>query len=210
MRNLFPIHDDRKTQQMSNDSYYHVYTLSKTLCDPLLSWYSEVQTTWLCPGCRKPKPMTEAVDAYLDSPPPNAPLNGIQGTGVGVIRKDFLAVLGDEVVRNYLMLGKVFDSFGKEQPSYATFLGKQKLYIRGNEDSTCRICEICGQTVYFPLGPNYLMSNSLTGVPLYQSNMGQLIVDERLHQRIKQVEWKRVGSRKLPVLNQPKDGRCDL
>ena len=72
-----------------------------------------------------------------------------------------------------------------------------------------RKCEICGQSLYFPIGSQYLTRPLPENTPIAESQLNQIILDEELYLRIKQRKWKKLNIEKLPVCN-PKDGRPEL
>lgn len=193
------------------DNYYLISSLSMGAADPWEPWYEEFRETWLCHGCLTPKPGLEEVDVYLDTVPDNTPLNFVGGALISYARRDFFECVGLEEIDNTLYLGRVFDSEGKEYKNFVSYRGKSILHVRGNEQSTYRICDVCGAKLYFALGRKYIMADRLTGSNLYKGDgTGDLIVNETLYERIASKRWRKLAIQKLPVLEKPVDGREDL
>lgn len=187
-----------------------LYELGSTTMDPCSitkDAHRAARETWLCTGCTCIKRGIGAVDVALQQPPKSIPLNFVYGVGIGVIRRDFLQLLGDESIRNDLLLGKVFDANGREVPEYATFRGRTRLMIRGNEQSGYRRCEVCGRHIYSPMGKFYVLSEAPGGRLIYESQIQGLIVGECTAEVVRQKKWKELAVRKLPVLDTPQDGK---
>lgn len=172
-------------------------------------FYEEARKTWLCKGCSLPVPDTKNVNVVVEEQPENIPLNIISGAGLGIIRVDLIAMIGLSVFEEFMYLGKIFYEDGTLIENYMTFCGKHKAFIRGEESSSFRKCEICGQSLYFPIGSQYLTRPLPENTPIAESQLNQIILDEELYLRIKQRKWKKLNIEKLPVCN-PKDGRPEL
>ena len=190
-------------------NYYHLHSLSPNPADPLASWYEKAKRTWLCLGCCSPRPGIRKIDIYVDSKPDNVPLNFVAGVGVGYAKKEFLDVIGKKEVNDYLYLGKVFDSSGNDIKEFSSFQGKEMMFIRGNKKSTFRVCDECGRLLYFSMGSPYLIAGQVTKLPLYESQLNQLIVNEELYKRVVSRKWAKLGIEKLQILDNPRDGMED-
>jgi hypothetical protein len=175
------------------------------------SAYQQARQTWLCNGCAFPKPDTEVVDATIqEEKPDNTPLNMISGCGVGIARKDFLFAFGEELARQHLYLGQVFDPSGSPMEDWITFVGHHKIIIRGSKNVTVRCCSECGRNVYFGMGQFHLYPQPSYGVSIFDAGNGILVISKDLVRRINLNKWRKLDYMELPVLETPKDGLAEL
>jgi hypothetical protein len=167
----------------------------------------EALQTWLCPGCCDPKPQVKAVDVWLQNRrPPDKPLNAVFGCGVGVIHRELLDVIGPDIVERDLYLGRIIDDRGNEVQDWATYRGRRGVIIRGDKEAANRVCDQCGQNCYFAMGKSYLYPAPPTDATIYESRQYGLVVPPEVFQRVSAKKWRRLGTRKLPVLDEPLDG----
>ncbi len=170
-------------------------------------WVADALRTWLCPGCHEPKPGRDALDALLqDRSPRDKPLNLVYGCGLGLIHRELLDLLGDDVVKRDLYLGRVIGSGDKQVKDWATFRGRERLIVRGIIDPELRVCEQCKRNVYFARGKHYLFPAPVSDDTVFQSDYWGLIVPPEIHARVPAKKWRRLGIEKLPVLDPPPDG----
>ncbi|MBI4661415.1 MAG: hypothetical protein HY735_21540 [Verrucomicrobia bacterium] len=173
--------------------------------------YEAVRRTWLCRGCVSPKPGTPEVDATIQElEPDNTPINIVNGCGLGIARKEFLFALGEDVIRRYLFLGRVFRQDGAELENWVTFHGKHEIIVRGSKHVSFRKCPECGKRLYFAMGKRYLYPEPPKGIEMFDSGCGGLVVTERLVVRITLNKWRKLACIKLPVFSAPKDGLAEL
>ncbi|MCI0365951.1 MAG: hypothetical protein L0219_19000, partial [Phycisphaerales bacterium] len=87
-----------------------------------------------------------------------------------------------------------------------TFRGTATLFIRGDESSSTRICELCGRRLYHPHGRRHLVVRPPSEHSIFESQFHQLIVTPEIYDRVKQRQWRKLGVDRLKVLDQPRDG----
>ena len=157
----------------------------------------------------------------MDEKPGIAAVSCTSRGNVSFARKDFLELFSEEV-KEYLTLGSVYTAGGKKLEKFATFMGKERLLIRGDPApkppiqksgekpvfflTCCNPCSLCGHPRYIPFYPYYLLKEYLTGQPVYESGgTKSLVINEELCQRIDRKKWKGIYITKLPVIDKPKD-----
>lgn len=193
------------------DVYYKLASLTMNSCTMEIPAYEEARKTWLCTGCGSPKPGVEAVDAMIQEDKlDNTPLNFVSGCGIGIARRDFLSVLGDAQVDQYLWLGRVFGPDGNLLKKWVTFNGKNKIIIRGSKHVAVRSCPFCQRQVYFAMAPLYLYPEPKSGVGIFDADMGTLVITKEIMAKITLNKWRKIDCDKLPVLEWPTDGLTEL
>jgi hypothetical protein len=186
---------------------YELATLTKDPCSMTKDARKAASETWLCPGCSSVKSGFGAIDVHLQAIPKHSALNFVWGMSIGIIRTDFLEVLGEEHVSRNLKLGRVLDAFGREISGFVTFRGRFRLVIRGDKRSHYRRCEVCGRHGYSPMGKWYLLSGFPDDSSIYESQLHGLIVNQEIAERVKQKKWRDLAIVKLPILDSPIDDK---
>ena len=188
---------------------YHIKSSTMSPCSMDKGDYSKARETWLCHGCASPKIGSGAIDVILQAVPPPIPLNFVSGIGVGIISEIFLNALGMETIVPFLLLGTVSGPDCRAIKDFRTFRGRHMLFIRGDERSTYRKCEVCGRDGYFPMGKKYFVGQ-IPNVPIYESQYHQIIVTEELFQRISHIKWKQLSMEKIVSRIEPIDLKPDF
>jgi hypothetical protein len=162
---------------------------------------------WMCLGCGTTKTGVTGVDVALqDRVPRDKPLNLVWGGGLGLIHQDLIDCIGPEIVKRDLNLGRVVGKAGTEVPGWYTFHGRCGVIIRGSKDAGFRTCDLCGRPVYFAMGKRYLFPAPPQNATIFESHLHGLVVPEFICERIATKQWRRLGIRELPVLDEPLDG----
>ena len=169
----------------------------------------EATSTWLCIGCRSPKPGVTSVDVHLQVPPAGEVLTAVLGYGVPIAHTSLLAKLEKEV-RECLYLGSVYGPRGDRLKEWATFRGQHRLIIRGSEHVAYRKCPECGRSLYFAMGPYYLYPPPPQGVALYESHLRGLVMSEEMFRKSELDESQGIWIDELTIFNSPPDGLFDL
>ena len=194
-----------------NSIFFELSPSTMTSCDITKQDYENARKTWLCAGCLSPKPDIKTIDIILDDEKPeNSPLNFINGTNLGIANKDFLLALGEGEVQNNLNLGKIFNCNGVLLDKWVTFIGKQRIIVRGSKNAGCRRCVECGRLLYFATGKQYLCPQPPQGVSIFDSGHGGLVVTEDIAKRIVLNKWPKLTCEELSVFDSPKDGLPDV
>jgi len=114
--------------------FFHLHSTTMNPCCDTKDSYAEAQRTWLCPGCGYPKPGVKAVDVWLqDRSPRDKPLNFVYGSGVGLIHKELLDLIGAEIVQRDLYIGRIIGDRGNEVKDWVTFRGRRGVFVRGSK-----------------------------------------------------------------------------
>lgn len=137
---------------------------------------------------------------------PNEALNFLNGSALGVIRSDFLATLGKDLVTSSLFVGRLLSQVGDPIDGYHTFHGEPALIVRGSRQASFRICNQCGRPTYFAMGPSYLCPTPPRDCQIFDAYFGSLVITDEVHARLAGNRWKNVRIETLPVLEEPKDG----
>lgn len=186
---------------MKNTKIYHEITsLSRTPGYPLREWYEEAKKEWICPSCFSVTKPFEPIDVHLAHPPENCSLNFILGVGVGYAQRSFLAQIGIGEGEENFLTGKVFDCLGLEITNLATFRSNKILFIRGDERSPSRFCDLCDSFLYHPMGKRHLYSKDVVENHVYESQLHQFIISNELLESVDKSNWTKIGRYKLPVL----------
>jgi hypothetical protein len=128
--------------------------------------------------------------------------------GFGVIAQELLAFLGSETV-TCLRLGNLVNSKGHVVSEFRTFVGIERVLLRGNQDSVHRFCKTCRALLYeyTPRDSPYVTSPQVASLrPLYEIEPMQLLVSEAVRDRIGDRWGEAIGFHDVPVLSSPLDG----
>lgn len=133
------------------------------------------------------------------------------GWGFGVVSDEFLHEIGQDAA-NCLMLGTLADSSGKQVDKYRTFLGRERLVLRGNQSSEHSICGTCGAIVYtyLPRESPYLTAAQVASSrQIYEGESMQLIVCDSVLSRLSSHLVAALDVFPLPILPHSVDGLAD-
>ncbi len=168
------------------------------------------QTHPCCSGCARHLSEWGSVDAYVEEFPKNSCHNFVSPFLVDYVRRDVLACFTEEERHRGLHVGRLFDAGGAELTDFATIRGKHAITLRGGPESEHRLCRVCGEHVYFPIGATYLLPHSVaSGEPIYEAHVG-FVVNRAIYERLSQHRWKHLKLAPLPIRDKPRDGLDDL
>lgn len=192
--------------------FHHLYSDTMHPLDLTDEEYELATRTWLCPGCKQPKPGVREVDVRIENRNIDvSPLNGVMGCWIPVARRDFLFSFGEDLVKRDLFLGRVFGPDQKQMEELVTFRGKCSLIVRGHKHVSHRVCDECGRQVYFAMiGGRYLFPEPPTDIAIFESDLLGLIVPDDLFRRVDLRRWRKITHEELPVAEWPLDGLQDL
>ena len=164
---------------MSDPDYYvHIESLTTETGD-FVDWaYAEAKKNILCPGCLRPKPGVERVDAHIQNRRLKGPLSFVSGCCIPLARLSFLLKSAQGRVDGDLWLGNVFAPDGTRLDDWVTFRGKCGLIVRGTGHAGNRVCPDCERNCYFAMHPCYLYPEPPTQVEIFQSDTSGLIVPD--------------------------------
>lgn len=198
---------------MSNTNiYYYLSMRGLDPCSLTPSNYINAKKTWLCEGCKRPKPHIKGVDVILqDTPPRKTALNIVFGVGVGIACRQFLEDIGWPLVERDLYIGKVFNEKLKELTDFVSFMGRRTLIVRGSRNANFRVCPKCGMLGYFGMQKWYLIGQPFSGTDIFESHSHQLVLSPDAYAAFPHEKWKRsMYLTKLEVLETSLDGFGDL
>lgn len=196
------------------------------------NWF-RANTDKICPRCQNLRPNYKGpVDIWIPwGKPENIALNFVWAPALGVARRDFLGLFGEEVQKN-LWVGKLFlerkDSSLLELDRFVVFRGKHIVRVRGTkltEPGPCvpgmepsesemlrpgRVCPECSTRSYWSENMHFVVKGALTGARLYVSGRSTLVVDESLVSMTELKKWHKLHIMKLTVLDTPIDGNEEI
>jgi len=175
-------------------------------------WYWQARERWICSGCSTVKPGTGAVDIPIQEKRIiDRPLSFIGATGLGVALTSFLVELGWEDSKQSLYIGKLLRDDNKTTfEDWVCFHGRNRLLIRGEKNAHFRLCKSCDRFTYSALTYSYLYPSPPEGIDIFDADVGQLVVTERIVNRINVANWPDLAIIELPVLDKPLDGFDEL
>jgi hypothetical protein len=187
---------------------FHLQSATMHPCFATKQSHAEALQGWLCSGCLDPKPGVHAVDVCLqDRVPRDKPMNLVHGWGVGLIHRELLDLLGDDIVEQDLYIGRIVGARGNVVTDWVTFRGRRGVIVRGSsDDAACRVCDQCGRNIYYAGGKRYLYPAPPCDATIFESHLSGLVVPPKVYERVATKKWRRLGIDKLPVLDQPTDG----
>ena len=188
-------------------AFFHLRSKTMHPCYLTHAALAEAQRTWVCPGCGRLKPGVQAVDVWLQGRAPrDKPLNFVFGSGVPLIHKELVDLLGDEIIQRDLFIGRVFDDRGDEVNDWVTFRGRRGVIVRGSKDARSSICAECRGRSYYGAGKRYLYPTPASDATIFESHLYGLVVPPEVYERVAVKKWRMLGVDKLPILAEPIDG----
>ena len=130
------------------------------------------------------------------------------GWGYGVVAVELLQFLGDDAAQN-LKLGRLVDPTGEIIEEYRTFVGVERVVLRGDQTSLHRICKSCGALAYtyLPRASPYVTAPQVASCrSIYAIEFMQLMVNETIRDRIGKRWSDLITFYEVPVLATPRDG----
>jgi hypothetical protein len=187
--------------------FFHLRTKTMHPCYETKNSHAESVRNILCPGCAHPKPDVTAVNVCLqERSPRDKPLNFLFGPGIGLIHRELIDLIGEDIVRRDLYLGRVTDCDDKLVADWMTFRGRQGIIVRGSKEAECRACKRCGRNLYYAAGRRYLYPAPSPDATIFESHLFGLVVPASVHERVATKRWRMLGVDKLPVVDEPVDG----
>lgn len=198
---------------MTQEYHLHLHPVGAETCDAKKSDEELVREGWFCGSCRRPKPNTGVVDFQIyEKRPVYSPLCWAAHHGIDFARRDFLSLLGEENVARDLMLGTLYGPSGAPIEDWVTVRGRHRVIVRGSAKKGferfvgTRVCEECGNRLYFAYPPRYLYPAPNPDAAILQSDLGGLIVRPELIAHLDLKRKKGFGVEKLKVLDASRDG----
>jgi hypothetical protein len=128
--------------------------------------------------------------------------------GFGIIAVELLDFLGAEATR-CLRVGRLADSTGELIPDFRTFVGVERIILRGDVQSEHRICQSCGALVYtyLPRTAPYVTAPTVAkGMPIFEIESMRLLVSEIVRDRIGSRFAAAIAFDEVEVATSPRDG----
>lgn len=165
---------------------------------------TNIRTPGGCAECSTLPQNGSPPDALPIADVPHGAILSFTSWGFGVIARELLELLGDESVR-CLKLGQLVDAKGSVVNGFCTFVGVERVFLRGSAESQHHLCNTCGALMYtyLPRESPYLTPPQVaSGRAIYEIESMQLLVNERIGNR-----WPdALTFYEVPLLNSPLDG----
>ena len=171
-------------------------------------WRRAAAGVILCEECHLimnshwPKPC----NVELHEPPGHRVCGLVWWTKVSIFHKDFLAQLRHHL--DSFILGECCDDKGRKYEKYLTCYTRRRIVVRGNKDSTYRVCSKCGSIVPDGWhGRQYTLSQYLGTDLVHMDAYSNLFIDEKLIEQIDFGPWPDVELQPIGVCHRPRDGQ---
>jgi hypothetical protein len=202
---------ENKVVAKSATDFIHLHPTGMSPCTLDRTAYATAVETWLCRGCGAPKPSIQAVDVQIqERHPDDVPITFVTGTGLMLVKKEFLGWLGEDRVRADLMLGVVKGASGEVINDWVTARGRKRIIVRGSTNVSHRRCELCGRQVYFAMGARYLYPDPPTSASIFESHVFGLVLLASAFDGAAPGPLRGLGLEKLKVRQQPLDSLGEL
>lgn len=196
--------------------YFHVVDSLDEEFHPFVPRFTNIKTPGGCKECCTIPAGGRPRDALkvTEIPSPVGPVC-FTTWGFGVVAAELLEFLGDEAAE-CLRLGRLADPNGQLIEGFRTFVGVERVILRGNMESEHRLCKSCGAMIYtyVPRNSPYVTAAQVASRrPIYEAESMTLLVDEATRDRIGYRWSDLLTFYDIPVLDSPRDGlpaRLDL
>jgi hypothetical protein len=149
------------------------------------------------------------VDIWVDHSPGSGALNFAGPPFVRIARRDFMDLFQPDAGEIF-HLGRVLDSKGKPMERYLTYVSEKPIAVRGKPYEKSSFCPECGRFRYYPIPPpegeQYVLADAVASGSIFETNLGDLLLRDKLAARIKGKKWPGIYVGKMPVRSKPIDG----
>jgi hypothetical protein len=128
--------------------------------------------------------------------------------GFGVISNKLFDIFGEDGLSN-LRFGNLVDEKGSKIEGFQTFVGVERLILRGNTKSQHWICNLCNALIYTyaPRRSPYITPDQvLSGRSIYEIESMGMLVSEAIKDRIGSRWENMIKFYPVPVRETPRDG----
>jgi hypothetical protein len=192
---------------------YRVQSRSNDGPDADLDWVRQSVGKLFCEHCRtvNRKLYPQPIDVVLRQIPPRTwTSGGCFRVGIPIYRADFAAIVQREVPE--FIAGRCLLPDSSVVEDYVTLYSPTWLLMRGDEQTTTRVCQLCGSVwtdlvMVFPGRPAYLLRHQLTGASIYQGRSGPLFMVKELVDTIDWRQFSDMRRQRVDIRDTPLDGR---
>jgi hypothetical protein len=183
----------------------------KDVCDYDKEWSRPFFAKHACQNCRGifSEIRKQGIDIWVDHTPGSPALNFAGPPFVAIARKDFLEVFQPEASQAF-HFGRVLDSDGNPMERYLTYISEKPIAVRGKPYEKSSFCPKCRRFRYYPIPPpegeQYVLADDIAGGSIFETNLGDLLLRDKLAARIKGKKWPGIYVGKMPVRSAPIDG----
>jgi hypothetical protein len=112
----------------------------KSHCSLSMETRDVARRTWECPGCASPRIGYGPIDVVIQEDwPDDEPSTFVNGSSLGLARRDFIYALGLSAVMSDLILGNVRTEAGVELTDWCTVYGRHPIIGRGTKHAQHRM-----------------------------------------------------------------------
>lgn len=183
----------------------------KDVCDYDRNWSRPFFAKHACRVCRAIDVdlRRKGLDIHLNDSPGSDSLSVAGPPFVAIARKDFFEVLQPEVSQAF-HFGRVLDSDGNPMERYLTYITERPIPVRGRPYEKSSFCPECGRFRYYPIPPpegeQYVLADAVASGSIFETNLGDLLLRDKLAARIKGRKWPGIYLGKMPIRSDPIDG----
>lgn len=188
--------------------YFELVDKLDTKFRPHVARGTNIRTPRGCAECSTLPQNASPPDALPIAEVPHGAMLSFTSWGFGVIARELLELLGDEGV-DCLKLGQLVDAKGGVVNGFRTFVGVERVFLRGSAESQHHLCKACGVLIYtyLPRESPYLTPPQVaSGRAIYEIESMQLLVNERIRERIGNRWSDALTFYEVPLLDSPLDG----
>lgn len=175
--------------------------------DPSVGKFENIRRPQGCRECSIFPKGRKPPDVKVKNTSPEAVVSSTSW-GFGLISVELLEFLGDEAA-SCLRLGNLADVNGNTIKEFRTFVGVERIILRGNPESEHWICKVCGALIYTYLpreSPYVTPPQVASGRPVYEIEAMRLLVNESIRERIGNRWSEALLFYEVPILESPLDG----
>jgi len=195
----------------------HLFKISSNYSDsvsPDVKWKEEVRGVVTCCDCNGIRPdwFPRPVDVVLDADPGNVIERKLAFASISIFHRDFIEQLYHHLPSTFI-LGKCFDANNRIIKEYCTAYCKNRIMIRGDQQSTYCVCPSCGAIwAHGWKGPQYTLEAYLTEADIYQDYYSSIFIEENLAFELDFSPWPDAELIPITIRKEPIDGQhlpCD-
>ena len=167
------------------DTFYWIYPGNVWSAHQAPDDAALAKETWTCSGCRLVRPGVQSVDVRLNSNSGlDKPLTFVW-ISIGLVWRDLLGPIPSEILTRKLHFGRVLRLDGNPLEGWATFHGRRRVIVGGEQHVKYTVCNSCGRATYFSTGKQYLCPAPSGGAEIYETNLpGGLLFHSDLFQQL--------------------------
>ncbi len=192
---------------MNYEQMIHIFPGGTDTCSSKLAEDLIARQGWWCRICRRARPDTSAVDFQIaDAKPMHSPISSAVFWGISISRRDFIERLIEKTSKSGWFIGHLLGPDGCVLSDWVTFNHQDKAIVRGDKHVSFRICEECGNILYFATGKRHVLKSDVIEKQVVDTGLGGLLMREGLFQSISKEKFKSIDKEVVQVVDEALDG----